>query len=126
MEHFDLDELNQFTGSETLYRYWSHGKLVYTEGVQYLASKMECYWLIDEIGRVIFSKLLRDYLGWFYVIHFLVYADCTAIIKVDDGNGNTHLEHKINWTDFPMLEKPVKFFLCESDGYYCLMLPSEY
>jgi hypothetical protein len=123
---FSLEELNQFTGSEQFFRYWGSRKLVYTEGIKYLAEKAKCCWLIDEIGLVLFPKLLKNHIDSFYKIEFKVGADHSAHIIIDDGNGNTYLRHKINWTDFPVSEELVIFYLCESDDHYCLMLPSEY
>ncbi|CAA9302355.1 hypothetical protein AVDCRST_MAG94-444 [uncultured Leptolyngbya sp.] len=41
--------LSRFHGCETFYRYWT-GRLIYTEGVKYLADTAHCYWLIDAIA----------------------------------------------------------------------------
>jgi hypothetical protein len=120
-----LSDLNQFSGSEQFFKHGVNHKLVYTEGVQYLAQQAKCYWLIDEIACVLFPQLLKKYNDGFYSIRLLV-TNSTGVITVDDGNGNVHINHKINWTDFPISGKPVQFFLCESDKYYCLMLPGEY
>lgn len=125
-KNFSLDELNHFTGSTSFYRYWSNHKMIYTEGVQYLAEKTDSMWLIDAIGLNLFPRLLKEYKDRFYSIQFLVHSDYTAVITVGDGNGNVYLEHKIKWTDFPVIGKPVKFYLCKADEHYCLMLPSEY
>ncbi len=124
--HFDLNELKQFTGSEVIYRHWANNKMVYTEGVQFFAGKVNCYWLIDAVGHIIFPQLLKKHFDHFYVINFLVNFDGTALISIDDGNGNVHLNHEIKWTDFPIIGKPVKFYLCDNGRHYCLMLPSEY
>jgi hypothetical protein len=124
--HFSSEELNQFIGSEQFFRHWGSCKLVYTEGVKYLAERAECFWLIDEIALALFPKLLKEYVDGFYKINFTVNADNSADITIDDGNNNIYLMHKINWTDFPVLEEPLVFYLCESDHQYCLMLPSEY
>jgi hypothetical protein len=116
---FNLNELNQFS------KHGVNRKLIYTEGVQYLAEQTGCYWLIDEIACVLLPHLLKKHNDGFYSIQLLV-IDCSAVITVDDGNGTIHVNHKIKWTDFPISGEPIKFFLCESDMYYCLMLPSEY
>jgi hypothetical protein len=123
--NFDLSDLNQFSGSEQFFKHKVNRKLIYTEGVQYLAKEAGCYWLIDEIACVLLPHLLKEYNDGFYSLQLLV-TDCSAVITVDDGNGNIHIKHKINFTDFPISGKPIKFFLCESDKYYCLMLPGEY
>src|SRR5690606_36125280 len=41
--------LQRFTGSETFYTHFT-GRLIYTEGVQYLAEHAGAYWLIDAIA----------------------------------------------------------------------------
>ncbi len=109
-----------------LYQYWDNNKLVYTKEVHWLADKLKCYWLIDEIGRVIFQKLLAGYFNSFYCIQLLVHADCTAVITVGNEYDHIYFEHKINWTDCPIVGEPISFYLCKSGKYYCLMLPSEY
>jgi hypothetical protein len=124
--HFSLDQLNQFTGSEYFFEHWGNRKMVYTEGVKYLAEKARCFWLIDEIALVIFPRLLLEYKDWFYSIELRAYAENSAFINISDGNDNIHFKHKINWTDFPVLEKPVQLYLCESGDNYCLMLSNEY
>lgn len=121
-----LDDLKQFSGSEQFFRHWTNRKLVYTEGINYLAIKMQCFWLIDEIAIVLLPKLLKHYKDSFYTVRFIAHADSTATITVDDGNNNIHITHKINWTDFSIKEKEVKMYLCDSGSHYCLMLPSEY
>lgn len=36
------EELNMFSGTERWYIHWT-GRLVYTDGIQYLCEKAECY-----------------------------------------------------------------------------------
>jgi hypothetical protein len=124
--YFNLEQLEQFTGSEYFFSHWGNSNMVYTEGIKYLAEKANCYWLIDEIALVLLPRLLLEYKDWFYSIELKAYAENSAIIKVGDGNNKTHFKHKINWTDFPVLEKPVQLYLCDSSNNYCLMLPREY
>lgn len=123
---FEMSELGQFTGSGQVFKYWCSQKIVYTEGVQYLAKNAGCYWLLDEIALLILPRLLKYHKDVFYYIQLLVNDDCSAVITVEDGNENVHFKHKIGWTDFPVIGEPVKFFLCCSGDHYCLMLPSEY
>ena len=124
--NFNLNELKQFNGSERSFKHVLNRKIIYTEGIQYLLEKARCYWLLDDIALVVFPRLLQHHKDCFYSIQFEVHADNSAVITVDDGNGNIHLQHKIKCTDFPVTENPVKFFLCEAGEHYCLMLPSEY
>ena len=123
---FEMGELSQFTGSEQVFKHWGSSKIVYTEGVRYLAKRVGCYWMLDEIALIILPQLLKHHRDEFYSLQLLVNNDSSAAITVDDGNGNIYLRHEIRWTDFPVIGDPTKFFLCFSGDYYCLMLPSEY
>ena len=126
LSNFDLNDLKQFSGTEEYYRHFLNRHLIYTEGVKYLAEKAECYWLLDEIAIILLPKLMKKYRDSFYCINFFVNEDQSAEISTDDGNNNIYFKHKITWTNFPVKEKLVKFYLCESGDAYCLMLPSEY
>ena len=123
--NFSLSELFQFTGSEQFFKHGINSKLIYTEGVKYLAEKTGCYWLIDDIACVLLPYLLKKHNDWFYSIQLLV-TESAAVITASDGNGEILINHKVKWSDFPITGEPVKFYLCESDKHYCLMLPSEY
>ncbi|MEO8963996.1 MAG: DUF6876 family protein [Gammaproteobacteria bacterium] len=125
-QNFILNQLAHFTGSEVHFQYWGNRTLCYTEGVNYLAKETSSYWLIDEIGCVLLPRLIKEHIDRFYTIQLVVNPDLSAVISVGDGNGKTHLQHKITWTDFPLRDEPVDFYLCDSCDYYCLMLPSEY
>lgn len=124
-KNFSLDELNHFTGSEVFYQHWI-SQMCYTDGVRYLANKTDSYWLIDELAFVILPRLLKENKDKFYSIKLLVNSDQSAVISISDGNNNIYLDHSIKWTDFPIVEEPVQFYLCASGSYYCLMLPREY
>src|SRR5690242_17400534 len=121
-----LQELKQFIAVERWYVHWVNKKLVYTEGVHHLAKKTKSYWLIDEIGCMIFPRLVKEFDDCFYSIKFYVLPNCSAFFSIGDGYGNIHFLHKIKWTDFPVIEKPIQFYLCKLGGRYCLILPSEY
>jgi hypothetical protein len=123
--NFNLNELKQFCGSEQFFKHSINRKLIYTEGIQYLAKNARCYWFIDEIAVILLPSLLKNRYDEFYSIQLLV-TDCSAVITVGDGNGNTHMKHKIEWTDFPISGIPVDFYLCASGEHYCLMLTNEY
>ena len=126
LSNFNLVDLNHFCGSQQFFRHSLNRKLIYTEGIQYLAEKAMCYWLIDEIALVLLPELLKKFKDHFYSIKLLVSPDNSAVITADDGNGNIHLTHKVNWTNFPVIGKEVRLYLCESEDNYCLMLASEY
>jgi hypothetical protein len=123
-KRFSLDELKHFTSSDEIYQHWI-SQMCYTEGVKYLANETDGYWLVDEIAFVILPRLLKENKDWFYSIKLSINSDKSAVITVSDGNDNIYMKHRINWTDFFVLEKTVDFYLCDSGSYYCLMLPSE-
>jgi hypothetical protein len=124
--NLSLTELYQFSGSEQFFKHGVNRKLIYTEGIQYLAEKAKCYWLIYDIASVLLPQLLKSHRDQFYALEFLVKSDHSATLTIGDGNGKIYLNHKVKWTDFPIIGESVKFYLCESEEYYCLMLPREY
>lgn len=114
-----LSQLDCFIGSLTVTRYnpvlpW----LVITEGVEFLAQKAECYWLLDEIA-VLLTQVPRD--ESFTSIHF----NDTTKLTVEDGNGLPYAAHVFDWTTFPFEE--FTFFAGRNEfGGWTLTLTSEY
>ena len=118
-------DLNQFCGSCTWYRHWT-GKLIYTEGAQYLAENAEAYWLIDAIasyqGEEVLTRdpSLQEFQVWVLTVH----EDQTARLECVAGTGRPPVvAQDIEWTDFPLSE--IKLYVCFGEQF-CLMLPSEY
>jgi hypothetical protein len=109
--------LAMHTGTTRWFRHWSR-RLVYTEGVQYLAETAGAYWLIDLVASWCPHPTLRN--EGFVVWKLTVQPDCTAIAIADDGNGRELARQDIPWTDFPLDE--VSLYLTDST----LLLPSEY
>jgi hypothetical protein len=111
-------ELAQFISSDTIYR---HGisKMLYTEGVQHLAEKAECYWLLDAIASWQFkTKVSREL---FQVWTLTVNQKKEALLTcVRDTGAKPLATQRIEYTDFPLPE--IKLYLCDGT----LMLPSEY
>ena len=109
------EELNQFTGSQQWFRHFS-GRLVYTEGVQYIAEKAGAYWLIDLIASY---QPIQTEEFQFWTLRKegeLFVAVCT------DGNDNELVKQVIEYTDFPQEFMPFNLYLCHET----LHLPSEY
>jgi hypothetical protein len=118
-------ELNQFCGSGTWYRHWT-GKLIYTEGMQYLAENAQAYWLIDAIASYQGEKVLTQdpLLQEFQVWTLTVNEDRTArLVCVADSGQEAAVTQDIELTDFPLSE--IKLYVCLGEQL-CLMLPSEY
>lgn len=113
-----LQDLKDFTGSETFYRHGLYRKFVYTEGVRYLAEHAGAYWLLDYI----FSKQGIKAIGkeGFQAWIIRVRENNGAVIVLEDGNKNEIVRFNIPFTDFPLKE----FTLWFIGG--TLLLPSEY
>lgn len=109
--------LAMHTGSTRWFRHWTR-RLVYTEGVQFLAEKASAYWLIDLVASWCPHQSLRN--EEFVVWKLSVKPDRTATAIADDGNGRELARQDIPWTDFPLDE--VSLYLTDNT----LLLPSEY
>lgn len=111
-------ELGQFISSATIYR---HGmfNIYYTEGVQYLAEKAGCYWLLDAIGSWQLKATVKA--EPFQLWQLAVNADKEGVLTCCRDSGKAAIvTQRIPFVDFPLPE--IKLYLC--DGV--LMLPSEY
>ncbi len=113
-----LNELHQFTGTTQWFRRGLNRKMLYTEGVQYLAEQARAYWLVDEIA------LAQAYAAPVKATPFqawnLTVKDSAGTLVCEDGNGHTVYYKQIEFTDFP--EPGIRFFFTDN----VLMLPSEY
>ena len=113
------EALYQFTGTETWYRHSLNPKVLYTDGVQYLAYHGGAYWLLDTIAiaqahvKVVAAE---EFQVWTLKIN----PDCSASIACDDGNGRIVYEQSLSFSDFPLPE--IKLYFRDN----VIMLPSEY
>ncbi len=113
-------ELQQFTGSQTLY---THGLgLHFTEGVKYLADQAQCYWLLDAIASYQPQLKQDSELRFFQVWQLRVDNHSALLTCWPDtlGQGKPCVSQPIEFTDFPLPE--IKLFWSEG----ILMLPREY
>jgi hypothetical protein len=124
--------LKQFTGTDNYYKHLLG--LRYTDGIQYLAEKAQCYWLIDVIASHQTKKLLADQMLKDFQLWLLVVSDSHEFIKPKPHHqavvscwGDTPnvgikppVRQDIDFTDFPLSE--IKLFLVQG----VLMLPGEY
>jgi hypothetical protein len=112
-----LDGLAHHTGSEAVFRHWSK-RLVYTEGVRYLAEQANAYWLIDLIASWCPDPRIqaREFIHWKLTVN----VDRTAVAIADDGDENEILRQAIPHTDFPLDE--ITLYLTNET----LLLPGEY
>ena len=108
-------ELQHFIGTEQYYKHPLSG-LVYTDGIQYMASHAGAYWLVDHILLNGKQYMVRD--G--FVCAKLHVENTKGWITLEDGNGNIYEKQDLDYTDFPAGDW--NFFL--SNGV--LMVPSEW
>lgn len=112
-------DLAQFTGTENWYRHPIARKILYTDGIQYLAEKAGAYWLIDEIAFNQSNPSLKnqEFQAWKLSVDL---EKTTAILTCEDGNYKNLFTKKISYTDFPFDE--IRIFFNNN----VILLPSEY
>ncbi len=115
-------DLTQFCGSAEFYQHWTK-RLVYTEGVQYMAERGGAYWLIDAVAsyqpdqRIASRQDLVDFQLW----ALAVAEDKSATLTMrGDSDQPAVITQEIPFTDFPL--EQIKLYVCNGT----LMLPSEY
>lgn len=112
-------DLRQFTGTENYHKHWS-GRIMHTDGVEYLAEKAGAYWLIDLIASHQRKRVAAlPFQAWELKVDRTRTPMAVAECREDNGLPAV-VRQKIEYTDFPL--GGIKLFLC--DGV--LMLPSEY
>ena len=117
-------ELRQFCGTENWYRHPLNPRLVYTDGVQYLAEKAGAYWLIDVVASVQHTEpqLARhSFQSWKLTVDA---EKATGLVACTDGNNTALYSQRIEYTDFPLPE--IKLYCCADGKRHVLMLTSEY
>ena len=113
-------ELDAFVGTENIYQH-SLG-ICYTDGVKYLATKGEAFWLLDAIASHQTQQILsQPELQEFQIWELTVAEDKSAVLTCRaDTNTEPVVRQEIEYTDFPL--KSLKLYLEEK----VLLLPSEY
>ena len=93
-------DLDQFCGSENIYRHGLCRNVLYTDGAKYVAESAGAYWLLDEVAtnQMIPSVGAEEFQVWKLAVH----ANRTATLACDDGNGNIVFTKEIPYTDFPL------------------------
>lgn len=113
-------ELDAFVGTENIYQY-PFG-IYYTDGVKYLATQGEAFWLLDAIASHQTQQLLsQSDLQEFQIWELTVAEDKSAVLTCRaDTNTEPIVRQEIEYTDLPL--KFIKLYLEEK----VLLLPSEY
>lgn len=116
------DDLDQFIGSEQLFRHELSRKHLYTQGAQFVAERAGAYWLLDKIALHGSPAIARED---FQVWKLDVTPDRKATLTTSDGNDGILKTEKIPFTDFPLSEITLWAIRNEFDGF-TIMLPREY
>ena len=93
-----LEELAQFTGSTQYYRS-SFGKLLLTDGAQFLRERLQAYWLIDIVESN--QKYLKDVPFQLWSIDRKENMSATVQVREDTGL-DALVSQKIPYTDFKL------------------------
>src|SRR5215471_14079566 len=103
MSKLTRGDLAHFTGSDQFYRHALNRRMLYTDGVQYLAEKAGAYWLLDKIATLQLEPAIR---GEEFQVWRLTVTDSRARLTCDDGNDNSAplYAEDIDFTDFPLDE----------------------
>lgn len=114
-------ELDAFTGTENIYQH-SFGKIHYTDGIKYLATEGQAFWLIDAIASHQTRQLLSQQdLEEFQLWQLTVSEDKSAVLTCkSDSDTEPVVRQEVPYTDFPL--NSTKLYLVDK----VLMLPSEY
>lgn len=126
-----LEDLQNFTGSETFFRHSLARNAIYTEGVQYLAEKAGAYWLIDAIVSHLFTPAMQravaadERLSELQFWQLDVALDKSAVLTCRaDSDVEPAIRQEIPFTDFPL--ESIRIW-CGFDGSrWTLYLPSEH
>lgn len=110
-------DLRQFTGGETRYRH-PIGRLLYTEGVKYLAEKGGAYWLLDVVGSYQGNPRVKACEPQFWTL--TVKDGKGVVVMREDTDTPDIVRQRIPYTDFPLPE--ARIWVCDGT----MLLPSEY
>jgi hypothetical protein len=118
MEQFDLTLLSFFTGTTA---YHIHApRVVLTDGAKYLAEHAQANWLMDAIASYLPELVYREH----FVAASLSVKNSSAVLLLTDGNHKELAIQRIEYTDFPL--RDITLFACWGDGFWVLMLTTEY
>ena len=109
------EELAQFHGTQHYYRNFTG--LLFTDGIKYLADRVDCYWLIDLVG----SHQPKVKTVGFQLWELEVVEELAAVVTMREDTGQPALvRQNIPYTDFPLRDF----------SFYCIdnvmLLKSEY
>ena len=115
-----INELAQCIGSENYYQHRLGP--IYTDGINYMATICEAYWLIDAIASYQTTRFAATnaFQVWELVKSPTDNRPDRHILTYEDGNGNLLIRQTIPFSDFPL--EDIKIYVCDNT----ILLPSEY
>ena len=130
MSAFSLADLRQFSGGGDCYRHELNPRVIYTEGVRYLAEHGGAYWLIDAIASYYGSPQMRRAIASDPRLETLQFWTLTVrdnaaqlVARADSGDEPFILQD-IPFTDFPL--ESVDIWAGFDGQRWTLYLPSEH
>lgn len=115
--HQIKNALAQFTGTENWYRHNLMRRVLYTDGVAFLAESAGAYWLIDGVAT---HQLVPEIAREEFQVWKLNVEGSKATLVCEDGNDGVVHTKKIEFTDFPL--DAITLFFANN----VLYLPSEH
>jgi len=110
-------ELRAFTHPAQSY---PHGRYAYTEGVRYLAERIDAYWLIDAILSLQLEPRVAKHAAQNWMLRSSGGDDCWSLHAATIDDRYCVYAESIEWKCFPMPDTLLCFADCT------LMLASEY
>ena len=113
-------DLAQFSGTDNWYEHQS--RMLYTDGVKFMAERGGAYWLIDAIAsyqrdrRIRTNHMLLEFQLWELKVKD---NKATLTLRTDTGEPAT-ITQRIPYTDFPL--ESIKLYVENNT----LLLPSEH
>jgi len=114
------DYIAQTTGTENYYKH-PFSKIVYSDGVKFVADTCGAHWLIDIILSWQTSPKVKVQEFQVWSLDRAGVASSKFIAICEDGNGHVVTRQEIDYTDFPAALLPIKFYV--ENGV--LYLPAE-
>ena len=117
-----LETLDQFIGSESFHAH-PLTKLVYTDGVKYLAETAGAFWLVDIVASYQHkAKVAREA---FQLWTLQIRRNKSAVVTMKSDCGQPAIiTQRIDYSDFPL--DSIELYCCANGNGVTLMLPSEY
>ena len=124
-------DLVGFSGDLERYRHPLNPRVIYTPGVQFLAERGKCYWLLDAIASYFGSREMNqamkhdDRVRWLQFWRLDVWDDRSALLSACADSGvKPFITQEIQYTDFPL--DSVEIWAGFDGKLWTLYLPSEH